>query len=144
LRDPQGVLAAWATQLRPKGCLLLEEVEWIHTNSFLFTTYLDMVTALLADQATHMYAGQDLHGLADPELLRRRASQVRRVPVQTSQAATMFFLNLQTCKQQPFIRQHYAAETLADMERALQALIEASQDDTEIEWGMRQLVYERV
>ncbi|MCZ6873949.1 MAG: class I SAM-dependent methyltransferase [bacterium] len=69
LRDPQGVLAAWATQLRPKGCLLLEEVEWIHTNSFLFTTYLDMVTALLADQATHMYAGQDLHGLADPEVV---------------------------------------------------------------------------
>ncbi|MCZ6873950.1 MAG: hypothetical protein O7G88_10535 [bacterium] len=56
----------------------------------------------------------------------------------------MFFLNLQTCKQQPFIRQHYAAETLADMERALQALIEASPDDTEIEWGMRQLAYERV
>ncbi len=42
------------------------------------------------------------------------------------------------------MRQQYAAETLADMERALQALIAAAQDDSEIVWGMRQLVYERV
>lgn len=144
LRDPQAVIAAWATQLRPKGRLLLEEVEWIHTNSALFTTYLDMVTALLAEQSTNMYAGPEIHASAEPELLRRRSSQVRQVPVQTSQAASMFFLNLQTCKQQPFIRQHYAAATLADMERALQALSEAPAGATEIEWGMRQLVYERV
>ena len=144
LRDPQAVIAAWATQIRPKGRLLLEEVEWIDTNSALFTTYLEMVTALLADQSTNMYAGPEIHALDAPDLLRRRSSQVRRVPVQTSQAATMFFLNLQTCKRQPFIRQHYDAATLADMERALQAFIEAPSDDTEIEWGMRQLVYERL
>ena len=144
LRHPQDVLAAWATQLRPPGYLLLEEVEWIHTNSQLFTTYLEMVTALLAAQATNMYAGPDLHDMAEPELLCRRSSQVRQVPVQTAQAATMFFLNMQSLKHQPFIRQHYAATLLDEMEQALQAHIEAPPSTVEIEWGMRQLVYERV
>jgi hypothetical protein len=122
----------------------LEEVEWIHTNSQLFATYLEIVTVLLADQSTNMYAGPELHALAEPALLHRRSSQVRRVSVQTAQAATMFFLNMQSWRQQPFIRQHYAASRLDDMARALQALIEAPPGDTAIEWGMRQLVYERV
>lgn len=144
LRQPQKVLADWATQLQPAGCLLLEEVEWIHTNSQLFTTYLEIVTALLADQATNMYAGPELHALVEPELLRRRSSQVRRVPVLAAQAATMFFLNMQSWRQQPFIQQHYAVQRLDDMARALQALIKSPGGDTAIEWGMRQLVYERV
>lgn len=144
LRRPQDVLAAWATQLRPQGRLLLEEVEWIHTNSQLFSTYLEIVTALLAAQSTNMYAGPDLHDMAEPELLHRRSSQVRQVPVQTAQAATMFFLNMQSWKHHPFIRQHYAAKLLDDMEQGLRALIETSSSAVEIEWGMRQLLYERL
>ena len=144
LRDPRKVLLAWATQMRPKGLLLLEEVEWIETSSAVFTTYLEIVTALLAQQSTNMYAGQDLHKLQDPEQLRRRTSQVQRVPVTSAHAATMFFLNMQTWKQQPFIQAHYASSLIDLIEQELHGLIEGSHHDAEIEWGMRQLVYERV
>lgn len=40
--DPPALIASWATQLRPGGVILMEEVEWIHTNSTVFTAYLDM------------------------------------------------------------------------------------------------------
>ena len=143
LRDPAAVLAVWATQLRPQGLLLLEEVEWIHTNSAVFTTYLDIVVALLAQQSTNMYAGQDLHALPDPALLTRRSSQVRQVAVTSVQAATMFFLNMQTWKQLSFIQTQYPATLLKQLEDDLRWLVETPQATADIEWGMRQLVYER-
>lgn len=143
LREPRRVLAAWATQLQPQGLLLMEEVEWIQTTSAVFTTYLDIVTAMLAQQSTNMYVGRELHELPDPALLRRRSSQVRRVPVLPAQAATMFFLNMQTWKQQPFIQTTYAAEQIRQLEEDLRLLTQATPTDIDIEWGMRQLMYER-
>lgn len=144
LPDPGTVIASWAMQLRPRGLLLMEEVEWIQTNSTVFTTYLDIVTTMLAQQSTNMYAGQDIHGLPDSERLERRTSEVRHVPVVPAHAATMFFLNMQTWKHQRFIRTHYAPELIAQLEEDIHMLTQAVQDDIEIVWGMRQLVYERV
>jgi trans-aconitate 2-methyltransferase len=144
LRQPHAVIATWATQLRPTGLLLLEEVEWIDTNSSLFTRYLDIVQTMLAQQGTNMYAGQDVHGLPDPDLLKRRTSQVRRVPVTPAHAATMFWLNMQSWKHQPFIRTQYASALIKQLEEELHSLIETPRSATEIEWGMRQIVYERV
>lgn len=142
LRDPAAVLATWATQLRPQGLLLLEEVEWIHTNSPVFTTYLDIVVAMLAQQSTNMYAGQEIHAVPAPALLTRRSSQVRQVPVTSVHAATMFFLNMQIWKQLPFVQAHYSATLLKQLEEDLWLLAEAPRTGVDIEWGMRQLVYE--
>jgi SAM-dependent methyltransferase len=143
LRNPAAVLTTWATQLRPQGLLLLEEVEWIHTNSAVFTTYLDIVVAMLAQQSTNMYAGQEVHALPAPTLLTRRSSQVRQVAVTSVHAATMFFLNMQTWKHLPFIQTHYPATLLKQLEEDLRLLAEAPRTSVDIEWGMRQLVYER-
>jgi trans-aconitate methyltransferase len=48
LQHPQTVLARWATQLRPGQLLLIEEVEWIHTQHELFSRYLTIIEAMLA------------------------------------------------------------------------------------------------
>ena len=142
--NSQAVLERWATQLQPHGLLLMEEVEWIHTNSTLFTTYLDLQQALLTHQSHCLYVGPVLDELAFPTLLRKRTSEVRRIQVAPAQAATMFSLNFQMWKHHPFVREHYASKLVVHIEENLQALMEASAGELEIEWGFRQLVYERI
>ncbi len=142
--DPSALIANWATQLRPGGAILMEEVEWIHTNNVVFTTYLDMQRALFQHQANCLDIGPMLDALPVPPLLRKRASQVRQTPVPTSQAATMFALNFQTWQQHPFVQSTFAAAQIRHVEQDLQVLMTEPQDGIEIEWGMRQLVYERI
>ena len=44
----------------------------------------------------------------------------------------------------PFIRDNYSPRTLADIEAELSMLVENPSAGSEIEWGMRNLVLERV
>ena len=144
LVQPQATLCRWATQLQPRGRLLIQEVEWIHTNSATFTTYLQMQQATLAQQAHCLYIGPILDAMPDPDLLRRRLSHVQRVPVAPTQAATMFWLNFQTWKHHPHVQSQYAATLLTSLEDDLRQLIDAPRSEVEIVWGLRQLVYERL
>ncbi len=144
LRDPQSVIERWATQLRPQGLLLLEEVEWIQTERSLFRTYLDIVAAMLEHQANQLYIGPLLDKLQMGNGLRRRVSRVYHLPVSTVQAATLFYLNIQSWKNQPFIQGHYAASMIEQLEHHLRELVETSTSEGEIEWGLRQLAYDRV
>jgi trans-aconitate 2-methyltransferase len=144
MSDPQALIARWATQLQPHGLLLMQEVEWIRTNSPVFTTYLAIQQATLAQQSNQLYIGPILHELPAVPLLKRCASEVQRVPVAPLRAAMMFWLNLQTWKRQPFVQTHYAPAQMEQLEAALRQLAEAPPSHAEIEWGMRQLVYERL
>jgi ubiquinone/menaquinone biosynthesis C-methylase UbiE len=144
LRDPQAVVTRWVAQLKPKGLLLMEEVEWISTKNDVFNTYLNIVEAMLEHQSNKLYVGPILDRLEDTEALKRRRSQVRHLPVLNHRAATMFFLNVQSWKHQPFIQRNYHPSTINRLEEILKALSEKSSSEVEIEWGLRQLVFERV
>ena len=144
MAEPAALLANWATQLRPGGLLLVEEVEWIRTNSEVFTTYLDMQRALLQHQANCLDIGPMLDALPAPPLLRQRASEVRRVPVPAAQVGAMFGLNFRTWRQHSFVQTTFPAAQVERIEQGLQAIANEPQDGMEIEWGMRQLVYERI
>ena len=142
--DPPALIASWATQLQTGGLMLMEEVEWIHTNSPVFSTYLDMQRALLQHQANCLDIGPMLDALPVPPLLRKRTSEVRHIPVPASQVAAMFALNFHTWQQHPFVQSTFASAHIRQIERDLQELMSEPQDGIEIEWGMRQLVYERI
>jgi trans-aconitate 2-methyltransferase len=144
LVQPPVTLSRWATQLQPRGRLLIQEVEWIHTNSATFSTYLQMQQVTLAQQAHCLYIGPTLDAMPDPDLLQRRLSHVQRVPVAPAQAATMFWLNFQTWKHHPHVQSQYAATLLRSLEDDLRQLIDATHSEVEIVWGLRQLVYERL
>jgi trans-aconitate 2-methyltransferase len=144
LREPQSVIERWATQLRPQGLLLLEEVEWIQTEHALFHTYLDIVAAMLEQQANQLYIGPLLDTLQIDNGLRRRVSRVYHLPVSTVQAATLFSLNIQSWKNQPFIRGRYSTSMIEQLEDDLRELVGTSTSEGEIEWGLRQLAYDRV
>jgi len=144
LKQPQGILERWATQLRSEGLLLMEETEWIETEHPIFTTYLAAVEALLEHQSNQLYVGQMLNNLKDTPTLKRRMSEVRRLRVATDRAAAMFFLNMQTWKDHPFIQTNYASGLIQEVERDLDTLRQNPGNTSEIVWGIRQMVFERV
>jgi trans-aconitate 2-methyltransferase len=144
LQDPQAAIERWATQLRPGGLLLIEEVEWIRTSQQFFRAYLDIVAAMLEQQGNQLSIGALLDAMQPGGGLSRRMSWVRRLRVSTSQAATMFLLNMQTWKQQPFIQQHYSSSMIERLEAALQKLAETATSEGLIRWGVRQIAYKRL
>lgn len=56
----------------------------------------------------------------------------------------LFYLNIRSWKNQPFIQEHYVASTIERLEDDLRELVETSTSEGEIEWGLRQLAYDRV
>lgn len=142
LQDPASVIERWVTQLRPRGLLLVEEVEWIRVEHPLLRRYLEIQADLLRQQANELYIGPRL---AQQQVndARQRLSRVYHLPVATKQAATMFSMNLPSWKHHPFIQQQYG--TIIDqIERDLQELAETPTSGSKIEWGLRQLAYERI
>jgi trans-aconitate 2-methyltransferase len=143
MNDPHSVIARWATQLRPGGLMLMEEVEWIDTAHPVFRPYLDIVEALLRHQSHDPYVGRTLDERGGTETLIKRTSVVRRLPVTNQRAAAMFVLNAQAWSTHPFITTNYPWTTIAALQEELAALASTPSPASDIEWGMRQLVFER-
>lgn len=143
LVSPKAQLANWATQLRPGGLLLIDEVEEIHTKNPVFAAYLEIVEAMLDYQGNRLYVGPFLHTTPDAMGLRRRSSRVAALAPPTRQAAEIFLLNLQVWRHGSFVRTYYQDETIDRLESRLARLGESEASD-EIAWGLRQIVYQRV
>ena len=143
LPDPAAAVATWGTQLGPGGRLLIEEVEWIRTNNAVFSGYLETVDAMLASQSNCLYVGPDLDRFEDSDVLRKRASAVRPFGVANGPAAALFAMNARTWKHHPFVRENRSPEWIARLERDLRALSEDPDGRPTIEWGLRQVVFER-
>ena len=143
LRKVDSLVQSWGTQLRPLGLLLLEEPEWIRTDNPAFNAYLTIVEAMLGSQGSELYAGRVLDRIADTDRLQRRSSVLRRYPVSTHDAATLFTLNIGTWKSQPFIDAHYDADEIHALEKQLKSLIDTDPSVSDIEWGLRQIAFER-
>lgn len=143
LQNPRAVIERWATQLRPQGLLLMEEVEWIKTDYPLFRNYLEIVASTLEQQANQLYIGSLLDSQQIDHGLTRRLSRVYHLPVSTARAARMFSLNVASWRHQPFVQQRYPVSMIDQLEHELQELAETSTRTGDIEWGMRQLAYER-
>lgn len=143
LESADCVLGKWATQLNGGGLILIEEVDWIHTANETFALYLNIVDAMLKHMAGNLYMGKRLNQMQLPGLLKRRASHIRRLPVSTGEAATMFFLNIRTWKTQPFAQRNYPGSVISELERNLGMLAGRADGGIEIEWYLRQLVLER-
>ena len=140
---PEPLVAKWATQLRAGGRLLVEEVEAIHTSNAAFATYLGIVDAMLTDAGHHLCVGPDLEAMPTPAGLEKCSSRVASVPVTTDVAATMFSMNIHTWKHNPFVRENYPAALLQELEATLFDLAATPTAETCIEWGLRQLGFER-
>lgn len=143
LADPADALAKWATQLNHGGLLMLEEVESIDTVHPVLRSYVGIVEAMLQSQSNTLYAGPLIAELDRPQGLRNVASEVRRVAVTNSDAADLFRLNMQVWKEHAFIRENYSEETIRALDSALEAIARERAAASDIEWRMRQVIFQR-
>lgn len=141
IEDPAALVRSWGGQLQVGGVLLIEEVEDIRTDNKTFAVYLEIVEALLADRSCRLYIGRELDRIEDNAGLRRQESRVHRLPVATHRAATMFHLNIQSWRHQPFVTHNYPAGLIDGIESELASLARHEGDASDIEWGLRQIVF---
>ena len=139
LREPERVLAGWATQLRPGGRLLLDEVEWIRSDDPAFLRYLELVTGMLRARGQELYVGARLE--AATRGARRVACELRELTLPAAQAAAMFSPNLAEFRHQPAVRAQASESELDALAAELEARIAGGSGGT-VTWAMRQLVIE--
>jgi trans-aconitate 2-methyltransferase len=135
-------VAKWATQLKPGGLLMVEEVEAIRTAHPVFSRYVRMVEAMLAGQRNRLYAGPLVGALGPSAGLAIVRSGVRAIPVRSCEAAKMFVLNMQAWKDCDFVRANYPAASIGELEAALGEIAQDELATPEIEWDMRQAVFQ--
>ena len=141
LPEPQDVIGTWVQQLRPGGLLLLDEVEWIHTDNPGLAVYEQIVTAMVGSRGAHISVGPYITGLGG-EGWGPRSDTLCRYDVTTADAARMYAMNLATWRHDPFVVDTYETATIDDLAAGLNELTRSSATH-EIEWGLRQVVYER-
>jgi SAM-dependent methyltransferase len=143
LADPHSVIARWADELRPGGLLVLEEVEWIHTDGDVFARYLSIVEAMLASEGQSLYIGGALAAAPDPASLERCVSKLVEFPVFAARAAALFSLNAEVWRDHPFVMKNVGEGAMTELERALVRLRDAAEPGPSIVWGLRQLIFRR-
>ena len=95
LVSPGEMVAAWATQVRPGGLLLLDELESVDTEEPAFVNYLDQVARkVVADEGADLYVGPGLHAMDDPPGTQRIADEVVTFTPEAVATARIFSMNL--------------------------------------------------
>ncbi len=142
LPTPEDVVAMWAQHLQPGGLLLFDEVEWIGTPNPVLELYEEIVTAMVASRGAQINVGPRIVGLAG-EGWQQRSNTFREYPVATADAARMYSMNLATWRHDPFVSATYDAATIDGLAAGLDELTRSSTKG-EVEWGLRQVVYQRL
>jgi trans-aconitate 2-methyltransferase len=141
LSDAAGVVAKWVTELEPRGLLLLEEAEVIHTSDPIFARYLRIVEEMLASHSNQLYAGQLVASLNFESKLTSVTNESTSLSVRNADAARMFALNLQTWKENQFVRANYSHDSIVELENALAEIASNESAASDIEWKLRQAAW---
>ena len=142
LRHRETVLRGWFDALAPGGALVVEEVDRIDTTDDTFRDYLAITSGLMADRGGELYVGPELS-----TTVQRLAGTVlvdTSVPVApiTADIATIFSLNLQSWRNDPWVAAHHDRRTLDELANALHAH-RSTQRSGLIRWTLRQVVVAR-
>jgi trans-aconitate 2-methyltransferase len=142
LREREPVLRGWFDALAARGVLVVEEVDRIETIDATFRDYLAITSGLMADRGGELYVGPELskvaHRLGGSVLVDTAVS----VTPATTDVATMFALNLQSWRDDPWVATHHAPRTLDDLADALHAHRSTAGSGL-IRWSLRQVVVAR-
>ena len=136
--DPAGALRTWASQLRPAGLLLVDEVSDIQTTQPTFRRYLEAAEQVLTGAGGDLYVGRRVERLGRVPGLRRVSSRLAKLPVATGACARMFRLNLDAWGANPHAA--LSDQDRADLATELDSLT-TSTATTDIHWHMRQVIF---
>lgn len=129
------VVAAWLTQVRPGGVLLVEEVERIDTDQPVLARYLAIVTERLRRQGSEIVAGPALAALAPAGTEVRHHLASLRPPL--GDTVELFGLNLMVLDADPVMDEVLPPRERSELAGQLAALRTDRRSGT-IEWTLRQ------
>jgi SAM-dependent methyltransferase len=139
----EGAIRLWSESLAPRGVIAIEENEWIETREPAFAHYLEIVGRMLSAGGQRLYVGADLAAIGTWPGLMILASEVSPIEVTASAAASMFLPNLQTWREQAYVRDNVPAGEIEQLERELKALAASRENRPAITFGRRRLALER-
>ena len=142
LRDRETALRAWFDALSLAGLLAVEEVDVIDTDDRVFADYLAITSGLMADRGGALYVGRELatamHALGGRVVIDGASS----VAPATAEIATIFELNLQSWRNDPWVTERHDRATLDALAAALRER-RAAGGAGAIRWTLRQVAVER-
>jgi trans-aconitate 2-methyltransferase len=141
LPDPLRAIEGWGRELGYGGLLLVDEVEAIEPAEEVLREYLAVVAALVQHSGGELYVGPQLDALA-PDGLRKVISRGFQQQVSSPHAATMFRMNLETWRSNPFIVETYGDAKMDELATRLEALRDSGSDTMNL-WTMRQIAYRK-
>ncbi len=143
LSNPAQAVVGWASQLSDRGLLLIEEVDWINTRHPVLESYLTALARVLDAQGAALYAGAQMPELINGAPLKMTSDVTRRLPVSNHDAATMFSMNIRSWGTTHPAISLYGSSFLQSLRNDLEQMTgDYSGEESEIEWGMRQMVLE--
>jgi len=140
MRTPKRSTRDWSTQLNNGGLLFIEDTEDIKTEVPVFKEYVKITDALLRANGNVLFIGKMLDEWEYEGKLKKKYSDVARVPASTKQAAEIFLLNIPSWKDVEFIKENYY-DDIQRIEAELKEMVKASDDTKTIEWEIRQVVF---
>ena len=104
--DPERQVRKWVSQVTQGGLLLLQETEAIESSHSVIPPYLEMVRALLVSRGGDLYVGKRLASMPEPDKARRTLNRATTFHVPISLAAQIFTLNIESSRDDVFIREN--------------------------------------
>jgi hypothetical protein len=141
LRDRAVALGRWFAALEPGGVLLLEDPETIDTADDVFRTYLAITSGLMADRGGDLYVGRAVSAMAARLRARIVHDAAAEVAPATADIATIFGLNLEVWRSDPWVAARHARDALDALAAGL-AERRTARDRGRIVWRLRQLAVE--
>jgi len=115
------VVKKWGTQLVPGGVLILEETARLTSSDPALHQYYRILEAMQLHHGQAMQVGYELAGLVRDAGLDVVVERIDEYDVTAQQMATLHHLNIQTWREDEFVRSNYAEQTLNRLEFELEA-----------------------
>ncbi|MEP7053347.1 MAG: class I SAM-dependent methyltransferase [Pseudomonadota bacterium] len=140
LREPAQVVRSWASAADAGACLVLEETASMTCVHPAFPRYYALVEQMQAHYGQRMYIGRELEALCtSPDWIVQSAT-IAESPLPAERMARLHFMNLQTWSNDPFARDNYAAEELAELARELELIATGAVSAPAVSLSMGQIV----
>ena len=141
LPEPEALVARWVGQVRVGGRLLVEEIVSIDTDHPVLGRYVELVTALSADNGTDLLVGRRLGAIGSAGSVVHDVTTTIAPP--PADVARLFAMNLGVWRRVEWARSTLDPAELDALASGLRALVDAPPPAGTISWRHRQLAYER-
>lgn len=140
LRDVTRVLAGWKESLAPRGLVVLEETAFMTSEHPALRRYYAIVERMQAHYGQAMYVGRSLDLAGRAAGLESVESTVAELAVPAARMARLHVMNLQTWKDDPYVRASFDSEEIAALSTTLGRIAAGGELSPPVTCGIKQVV----